>query len=83
MILSVSIGNIVYALTAGQPLVVLGGTGPTLIFEDIVFGFTESQNIPYLEFRVWIGLWTAVLMILLVQCFTRFDILTLYSRIVL
>ena len=80
MILSVSIGNVVYALTAGQPLVVLGGTGPTLIFEDIVFKFTQSNNIPYLEFRLWIGLWTALLMILLVvfnvsvivRLFTRF-----------
>ena len=80
MILSVSIGNIVYSLTAGQPLVVLGGTGPTLIFEDIVFSFTESQKIPYLEFRVWIGLWTGLLMVLLVvfnvsiivRLFTRF-----------
>lgn len=80
MILSVAIGNVVYSLTAGQPIVVLGGTGPTLIFEEIVFGFSTSNKIPYLEFRVWIGLWTSLLLILLVvfnvsvivRLFTRF-----------
>lgn len=82
MIISVAIGNFVYSLTAGQPLVVLGGTGPTLIFEDILYRFSTSQNIPYLEFRLWIGLWTAFFIILLVvfnasvivRIFTRFTV---------
>ena len=80
MIISVSIGNFVYALTAGQPLVVLGGTGPTLIFEDILYKFCVDQKIPYLQFRFWIGLWTALFIIALVainasvivRIFTRF-----------
>ena len=80
MIISVSIGNFVYSLTAGQPLVVLGGTGPTLIFEDILFQFCSSRGIPYLEFRLWIGLWTAAFLMSLValnasvimRIFTRF-----------
>ena len=80
MILSVGIGNFIYALTAGQPIVVLGGTGPTLIFEDILFMFCKERNIPYLEFRLWIGLWTALMLICLVvfnasvivRIFTRF-----------
>ncbi len=80
MILSVGIGNFIFALTAGQPMVVLGGTGPTLIFEDILFRFCSENNMPYLEFRLWIGLWTALMLILLVtfnasvivRIFTRF-----------
>ena len=80
MILSVGIGNFVYALTAGQPIVILGGTGPTLIFEDIIYKFCTQRDIPYLEFRFWIGLWTGLLLIILVICnasvivriFTRF-----------
>lgn len=80
MILAVGIGNLVFAPFAGQPLVVLGGTGPTLIFEDIVFQFCTQNNIPYLNFRFWIGLWTAIMMIILVaanasvimRLFTRF-----------
>ena len=80
MIISVAIGNFVYSLTAGQPLVILGGTGPTLIFEDILFQFCNSRGIPYLEFRFWIGLWTALFLMILValnasvimRIFTRF-----------
>lgn len=80
MILAVGIGNLVFAPFAGQPLVVLGGTGPTLIFEDIVFQFCRQNDIPYLNFRFWIGLWTSIMMIILVavnasaimRLFTRF-----------
>ena len=80
MIAAVSLGNIVYSLTAGQPLVVLGGTGPTLIFEDIVYQFSTQNDVPYLNFRFWIGLWTSLFMIVLVavnasammRLFTRF-----------
>ena len=80
MILAVSIGNVVFSIFAGQPLVVLGGTGPTLIFEDIVFSFCTTYGIPYLNFRFWIGMWTALLITVLVatnasavmRLFTRF-----------
>lgn len=79
MIISVSIGNFIFALTAGQPLIVLGGTGPTLIFEDIMFQFCESQGLPYLNFRFWIGLWTAGFIILLVA-FNASVIVRLFTR---
>lgn len=80
MMMSVAIGNFIYSLTAGQPLVVLGGTGPTLIFEDILYRFCDTNGLPYLEFRAWIGMWTGILLILLVvfnvsvmmRIFTRF-----------
>lgn len=80
MILAVAIGNFVYSIFAGQPLIVLGATGPTVIFEQILYSFCKSHNIPFLEFRFWIGLWTALLIILLValnssaimRLFTRF-----------
>lgn len=80
MIMSVGIGNFIYALTAGQPIVVLGGTGPTLIFEDILFRFCSDNGLPYLEFRLWIGLWTALMLMclvvfnasIIVRIFTRF-----------
>ena len=80
MIAAVGLGNVVYSLTAGQPLVVLGGTGPTLIFEDIVFKFSKQNDIPYLNFRFWIGMWVGLFMLGLVavnasammRLFTRF-----------
>ena len=80
MLLAVAIGNFIFALFSGQPLVILGSTGPTLIFEQGLFDFCSKYDIPFLNFRFWIGLWTALLMILLVvtnasaimRLFTRF-----------
>ena len=80
MVLAVGLGNFVFSIFAGQPLIILGATGPTVIFEQILFSFCESQNIPFLEFRFWIGLWTAIFIIILVglnssvvmRLFTRF-----------
>lgn len=77
--MSVAIGNFVYGLTAGQPLVILGGTGPTLIYEEIVYDWSTDNNIPYLEFRFWIGLWTCIMLILLVV-FNASVIVRLFTR---
>ena len=80
MIAAVALGNVVFSLTAGQPLVILGGTGPTLIFEDIVYKFSTQNDVPYLNFRFWIGMWTGLFIVVLValnasammRLFTRF-----------
>ena len=79
MILAVGLGNVVYSLTAGQPLVVMGGTGPTLIFEDIVYSYSKNNDVPYLNFRFWIGLWTALFLVVFVA-FNASGIMRLFTR---
>ncbi|XP_024608625.1 sodium bicarbonate cotransporter 3 isoform X3 [Neophocaena asiaeorientalis asiaeorientalis] len=49
-----SLTGIAYSLFAGQPLTILGSTGPVLVFEKILFKFCS------------IGLWTSFLCIVLV-----------------
>merc|ERR1711892_1500581 len=44
----------VFCLLAGQPLTVLGCTGPVLIFEKILVEFCENFGIYYLTMRLWI-----------------------------
>ncbi len=68
MILAVSIGNFFFSIFSGQPLVILGATGPTIIFERLIFTFcsTPGVNIPFLEFRFWVGLWTSLFIFILV-----------------
>ena len=56
----------VFCLLAGQPLTVLGCTGPVLIFEKILVEFCERFGIYYLTMRLWIGLWSALFCILIV-----------------
>ncbi|XP_070690482.1 solute carrier family 4 member 4a isoform X2 [Pempheris klunzingeri] len=70
----------VFCLLAGQPLTILSSTGPVLVFERLLFNFSRDNSFDYLEFRLWIGLWSAFFCLVLVatdasflvQYFTRF-----------
>ncbi|XP_056376021.1 sodium bicarbonate cotransporter 3 isoform X13 [Hyla sarda] len=61
-----SLTGIAYSLFAGQPLTILGSTGPVLVFEKILFKFCRDYNLSYLSLRTSIGLWTAFLCLMLV-----------------
>ncbi|XP_063778341.1 sodium bicarbonate cotransporter 3 isoform X7 [Pseudophryne corroboree] len=61
-----SLTGIAYSLFAGQPLTILGSTGPVLVFEKILFKFCKDYKLSYLSLRTSIGLWTAFFCLLLV-----------------
>ncbi|KAM9230929.1 sodium bicarbonate cotransporter 3 isoform 2-T2 [Leptosomus discolor] len=61
-----SLTGIAYSLFAGQPLTILGSTGPVLVFEKILFKFCRDYDLSYLSLRTSIGLWTAFLCVVLV-----------------
>ncbi|XP_044192507.1 sodium bicarbonate cotransporter 3-like isoform X10 [Thunnus albacares] len=61
-----SLTGVAYSLFAGQPLTILGSTGPVLVFEKILFKFCSDYSLSYLSLRTSIGLWTAFLCIILV-----------------
>ncbi|AWO96201.1 putative sodium bicarbonate cotransporter 3-like isoform 2 [Scophthalmus maximus] len=61
-----SLTGVAYSLFAGQPLTILGSTGPVLVFEKILFKFCSDYGLCYLSLRTSIGLWTAFLCLLLV-----------------
>ncbi|XP_070850197.1 sodium-driven chloride bicarbonate exchanger-like isoform X2 [Chaetodon trifascialis] len=61
-----SMTGIAYSLFAGQPLTILGSTGPVLVFEKILFKFCKEYGLSYLSLRACIGLWTAFFCLLLV-----------------
>ncbi|XP_072916169.1 electrogenic sodium bicarbonate cotransporter 4 isoform X2 [Hemitrygon akajei] len=64
----------IFCLFAGQPLTILSSTGPILIFEKLLFDFSKSNDIDYLEFRLWIGLHSAFQCLLLVATDASFII---------
>ena len=76
MITAASFCGVVFALLGGQPLVILGGTGPLLIFTAILYQLCDTQGIPFLPTYAWIGLWTALLLLILAatdaSCLMRF-----------
>ncbi|XP_070164520.1 electroneutral sodium bicarbonate exchanger 1 isoform X6 [Polyergus mexicanus] len=55
-----------YGFFSGQPLTILGSTGPVLVFETIVYEFCKKVDWNYMSFRFWIGTWTAVILMILV-----------------
>ncbi|KAM9841801.1 electrogenic sodium bicarbonate cotransporter 1-like isoform 1-T2 [Aulostomus maculatus] len=78
--LGTALTGAVFCLLAGQPLTILSSTGPVLVFERLLFNFSKDNGFDYLEFRLWIGLWSGIFCLVLVatdasflvQYFTRF-----------
>ncbi|KAL0107946.1 hypothetical protein PUN28_014892 [Cardiocondyla obscurior] len=55
-----------YGFFSGQPLTILGSTGPVLVFETIVYEFCKKVDWNYMSFRFWIGTWISMILIILV-----------------
>ncbi len=80
MIAASAFCGVVFALFSGQPLIILGGTGPLLVFTAILYRLCADLSIPFLPSYGWVGLWSAgFLMVLtvtdascLMRYFTRF-----------
>lgn len=82
MLISTAVCGVIYALFAGQPLIILGGIGPLLIFTIILYGLCKDldQSHNFLGIYGWVGLWTALMTIVLavtnasnlMKYFTRF-----------
>ncbi|CAH8619441.1 unnamed protein product [Schistosoma curassoni] len=65
-ILSGAVVGITYSLFSGQPLTIMGSTGPVLVFESIIFRLCTKMDWSYLSFRLWIGIWVAVALFIMV-----------------
>ncbi|KAG7214973.1 hypothetical protein INR49_019722, partial [Caranx melampygus] len=61
--LGTALAGTVFCALSGQPLIILSSTGPILIFEKLLYEFSKSNNIDYMELRLWIGLHSCL------QCF--------------
>jgi len=79
-ILATAIGGVVYALFSGQPLTLVGSTGPVTVFLALLYVLCRQLSVPFLPGLFWIGIWTAVFLMLLaftnasryIEYFTRF-----------
>ena len=66
-ILGAAIAGVAYHMFSGQPLTIIGATGPILVFDTIMYKLcSETLGIPFLPFRAWVGIWTGVLCIIIV-----------------
>lgn len=68
MLVVTAIGGILFALFAGQPLTILGGTGPIVIFTGMLYTVCGQLGISFLATYAWVGIWSGI--ILLICAFT-------------
>ncbi|XP_043911194.1 band 3 anion transport protein isoform X2 [Protopterus annectens] len=60
--------GVLFSILGAQPLLVIGFSGPLLVFEEAFFLFCESNGFEYIVGRVWIGFWLIIIVIVIVAC---------------
>ncbi|XP_010000631.1 PREDICTED: sodium bicarbonate transporter-like protein 11 [Chaetura pelagica] len=58
------IGGLLYALFAGQPLVVLLTTAPLALYINVIRGICDDYNLDFSAFYAWIGLWNSFFLVI-------------------
>uniref|UniRef100_A0A2M4A0D6 Anion exchange protein n=1 Tax=Anopheles triannulatus TaxID=58253 RepID=A0A2M4A0D6_9DIPT len=79
-LVAASMTGIVFHALAGQPLVIVGTTGPLLLFDEALNQFCRSNGFSFLTVRVYVGCWLAIIALVVsafegsvyVRLFTRF-----------
>ncbi|CAL8293782.1 unnamed protein product [Lota lota] len=66
LIVSTSMQGIVFTLLGAQPLLVVGFSGPILVFEEAFYTFCKANEVEYLTGRVWIGFWLIIIVTVMV-----------------
>ncbi|KAM9850466.1 anion exchange protein 3 [Aulostomus maculatus] len=66
LIVSTATLGVVFSLFAGQPLLIIGFSGPLLVFEEAFYKFCQAHNFEYLTGRVWIGFWLIFIVLVIV-----------------
>ncbi len=80
MIVATAAGGVVFALFGGQPLTILGGTGPIVIFTGLLYTASQQLELPFLAMYAWTGIWSGLFLVILavtdasalMRLFTRF-----------
>uniref|UniRef100_A0A8C5T1F0 Solute carrier family 4 member 11 n=1 Tax=Malurus cyaneus samueli TaxID=2593467 RepID=A0A8C5T1F0_9PASS len=58
------IAGLLYALFAGQPLVVLLTTAPLALYINVIRGICDDYNLDFSAFYAWIGLWNSFFLVI-------------------
>ncbi|CAK9798177.1 Anion exchange protein 2 [Anthophora quadrimaculata] len=72
--------GVIMALFSTQPLVIIGTTGPLLLFDESLYNFCLANELEFLTVRVYVGAWMGIIALaiacvegsVLVRLFTRF-----------
>lgn len=78
--MAASIVGIVFHAFAGQPLTIIGTTGPLVLFDEALYSFCQQNDLKFLTVRLYIGIWLGIIALVVsafegsvyVRLFTRF-----------
>ncbi|KAK3108694.1 hypothetical protein FSP39_013514 [Pinctada imbricata] len=65
-IFAAAVTGILFALFGGQPLNILGSTGPMLVLETIIYNLCKDNDWDFMPARFWVGMWTVLFILLIV-----------------
>ncbi|XP_063703207.1 anion exchange protein 3 isoform X2 [Culicoides brevitarsis] len=79
-LISTSFVGMIFHSLAGQPLVIIGTTGPLLLFDEALRKFCKENSFDFLPVRLYVGIWLTIIAIVVsafegsvyVRLFTRF-----------
>ncbi|XP_037904873.1 anion exchange protein 3 isoform X3 [Hermetia illucens] len=79
-LLATSLVGLIFVLVAGQPLCIIGTTGPLLLFDEALFKFCNENDFNFLSVRAYVGIWLIIIGLTIsafegsvyVRLFTRF-----------
>lgn len=61
VLMSSALAGVVFGLFSGQPLCIVGVTGPIAVFSYTVYEIMQPRETPYFPFMCWIYLWGMVM----------------------
>ncbi|XP_032599357.1 anion exchange protein 3 isoform X3 [Drosophila grimshawi] len=68
-LIACSLVGIVFHCLSCQPLVIIGTTGPLLLFDEALMVFCTENNFDFLSLRVYVGIW----LIIIALCVSAFE----------
>ncbi|XP_074543941.1 anion exchange protein 2a [Halichoeres trimaculatus] len=66
LIVATSLQGIIFSVLSAQPLLIIGFSGPLLVFEEAFYTFCKDNGVDYLTGRLWIGVWLVLIVVLTV-----------------
>ncbi len=65
MMIATAIGGTAYALLSAQPITLLGGTGPIVIFTALLYATCKNFDVSFIAVYAWTGIWSGIILIIL------------------
>lgn len=64
MIMSTCVSGLLFSTFSGQPLSILGATGPFLAYSLVVYDLADAMELEFLPYYFWVCMWSSVFTIL-------------------